>query len=226
MNKYDMSEYISAIAECCSEIPKSWNDDAVVNLEKIAGIKGKLTEFIISHKKEIMDMYDYASRSGKYKAVDVPVLLPIMEEFEQYFMDLNEFMNAMIEIKDEADLAKKHIETIMQARKADKAFFEKHFGSSIKTCHTTFPDALTKIELLPRLDVLITEIQDMYVKLSNIDRESSDRMCMLIDLYTESSTRFLERMITEVLHYVSLLMQIKDNVYKTKEVIVGDYKLI
>ena len=187
MNKYDMSEYISAIAECCSEIPKSWNDDAVVNLEKIAGIKGKLTEFIISHKKEIMDMYDYASRSGKYKAVDVPVLLPIMEEFEQYFMDLNEFMNAMIEIKDETDLAKKHIETIMQARKADK---------------------------------------DMYIKLSNIDRESSDRMCMLIDLYTESSTRFLERMITEVLHYVSLLMQIKDNVYKTKEVIVGDYKLI
>ena len=172
-------------------------------------------------------MYDYAARGGKYQPVDVPVLIPIMEDFEQYYMDLNEFMVAMLNLTEQSDLSKEQIKTITKASKVDLDFFNRHFEKEQEMMHTTFPDALEKIELVLRLDVLIGDIQDMYIKLSNIDPNMSDRMNMLIDLYTTSTSRFLKTMSSRVIGYISTLMKYKDRVRNPIErKIAGAYKLI
>lgn len=225
MTKYDMSGFISAIVECCKDFSDSWEINSTLDIGSLDNIKSKLNNFTLSHKKEIFSMYDYAEREGKYKIVDVPNLLPIIEKFEEYYSDLSDFVNVIINIKDQAELDKKQIETISRAAKADQFFYNKFFGEgkNIEVIHTSFPKALSDIEMIVHLDVLFNDIRDTYLTVINIGKES-DRIKMITDLYTTSTMRFLTRISEEVCEYISLLMKIKDNVIpkETK----GVYKLI
>lgn len=103
MSKYDMSGFISSIIECCNDFSSTWEINSTLDIDRLDKIRAKINNFTLSHKKEIMSMYDYAEREGKYKVVDVPNLLPIIEEFETYFSDLGDFVTTIINMKEQSE---------------------------------------------------------------------------------------------------------------------------
>lgn len=227
MNSFDMKDYISAIQESCSNLKSSWENDATIDVGCLAEIKQKLNHFMVEHKNEIMTCFNFAESKGKYKSINIPDILSIIEKFDEYFMDLNAFMREMIDIDGGKPLDKKQIETIQRASGVDECFYKETFPIPVPVLHTTFANAMNVMESLLHIDVMIGDFSDIYIELMNLENSDNDKMRLLADLYTKTTVRFLNRVIEELIKTISILISVKNGGESgLEEKRIGEYRLI
>lgn len=219
-----MRDFLESINECCDEVSHSWS---IYNLDVSAlkEIKVKLNKFALENKEVILSFYTYANSSGRYTLVYYRPLLDIMCKYEEYHDDLMGFIKAILSEKklvDDTDgSATKHVE---EAAIADEKFRDSLFGDSEKI---TFPETISNLDTVMGLYAFIDKIYDNFIYLSRKEDITSPKVKILIDLYANSVTAFLRRMIAELTSYISDMKTIMDggeNPTNKKE--NGSYELI
>lgn len=203
MHQFDdigMRDFLDSINECCDEVSHSWS---ICNLDVSAlkDIKAKLNKFALKNKELILSFYTYASSEGRYTLVYYRPLLDIMCKYEEYHDDLMGFIKAILSekkfIEDNDESAIKHVE---EAAITDEKFRDSLFGDTEKV---TFPETINNLDTIMGLYTFIDKVYDNFIYLSRKEDITSPKIKILIDLYANSVTTFLRRMISELTIYIS-----------------------
>lgn len=189
--KIDMEEFISDIHECCDEIQFGWSGSTSLDTESLKKLKGKLIKFAVSHKGNILHLYDYAKNAGRYQMVyDVDPLIETIMKYESYHDDLVEFIRMMLSSDCKYTDDEKASEHIEKAIAADEKF--RHELSANKK-DMVFPEAVDNMDAFIALFTFIDKVNDCFIELTGhlTTKEPSERLKLLIDLYSRSILDFL-----------------------------------
>lgn len=222
MNKYDMSEFLEYCINSCS--PSGDGNDDTCNIKNLKiGIK----KFSIKHKKDIMDLFSFSENNGKYVSVYAVDLVSIIDEYEQYHNDMVKFIQSLQDITNErVDNIEKFQKLLDMAKKADDNFMSKLF--SAEPTKMVFSEAVKNTEVLMRLSVLADQIFDNYIELSKVSENTeSARVSATIDLYKDSTKRFITSISDKFFSTMEMLFEVKDGKNPRKfNPSNGAYKLI
>jgi hypothetical protein len=221
MNKYDMSEFLSVFTECCThdEVDKATNHD------KLRGVQHALKKFAVEYKKEILELFPYSEREGKYTFVVVQNLVQMMDAYEEYHNDMVRFITSLQSIRNErVDNLDKFLGLMKQAEEADQNFLNKTINAP--EVKMVVPEALKNVELMVRLVTFIDEVLDNFIKYSGENEEvDSERVKVTVAFYKHSTEIFITTIATKFFDAMSKLIAVKDG-RKDLIPISGDFKLI
>lgn len=222
MNKYDMSEFLECCISSCTP-----SGDGKLDTCNIKKLKIGIKKFAIKHKKDIMELFTFSENNGKYVSVYATDLVSIMDEYETYHNDMIQFIQSLQDITNErVDNIDKFQKLLNMAKKADDNFMEKIF--SVKDEKMMFSDAVKNTEVLMRLSVLADDIFDNYIKLSEVtEKTESARVSATIELYADSTRRFITSISDKFFSTMEMLFEVKDGKNPRKfKPNNGAYKLI
>ena len=216
MNKYDMTEFL----ECCisSYAP---SETGGIDPCNIKNLKDGIKKFSIEHKKDIMELFDYSEKGGKYKVVYTYNLIPIMVSYETYHNDFVQFIDSLKDIRNErVDNIDKFQQLIDKAKSTDDNFIGKLFPDH--TERMSFTDAVANTEVLIRLSVLSDEIFDNYIRFKETtENTESARVPAVIELYTYDTKKFITKMSELFFDTMTTLFKTKDGDLSTSKPSVG-----
>ena len=174
-----------------------------------------------------MELFTFSENNGKYVSVYATDLVSIMDEYETYHNDMIQFIQSLQDITNErVDNIDKFQKLLNMAKKADDNFMEKIF--SVKDEKMMFSDAVKNTEVLMRLSVLADDIFDNYIKLSEVtEKTESARVSATIELYADSTRRFITSISDKFFSTMEMLFEVKDGKNPRKfKPNNGAYKLI
>ena len=185
--------------ECASSINGMWSLDAI-DPHPIKTIISCIEQMLVSKKDQILSLYNYAEKKGKYLPVSSLLRMStILDIYVEYFNDLTQFICAKLDngpnTGSDASVA------AIKALDIDDNFISKLFEDENKLGKGTFSEATLEIlEAFIGFSSFLYEISDSFItiqgKCGSMKPSAND--LALINVYGYSITRFLKRYYQEL----------------------------
>jgi hypothetical protein len=225
MNRYDMSDYLHEIEECCSATSNLESPSGEDRATAIKSIQDNIKKFSVAYKKDSMNLYEFADRKGKYAIICARNLNPLMDNYEDYHTEMVKFINQLADIKNErTDNLDKFKDLLSKAYAADASFGEKLFAKYNEE-RIPFVSDMENVEMMVRLVTFIDEVYDNYIKFSSLETESG-RIEDITRFYHQSVTKFLKSISEFFIEEMKNMFEYANGGKTEARPVVGNYQLI